>query len=197
MSSLLEMLTGQLGGGALNQLSKQLGADEQTTGTAVSAALPVLLGALAKNSARPEGANALFGALSRDHDGSVLDNLTGFLRQPDEKTGDGILGHVLGGRRNQIEQNVSRASGLNAASVTKLMTMLAPLVMGALGKTQRQRNLDPGSLSDLLTQEQTNLQRQNPTLGGLAKMLDADGDGQVADDIANIGKKLLGGLFRR
>ncbi len=197
MSSLLEMLTGQLAGGALGQISKQLGADEETTGNAVSAALPVLLGALAKNSSNANGAGALLGALSKDHDGSVLDNLSGFLGKPDERTGEGILGHVLGGRRNQVERNVGKASGLNAAGVTRLMTMLAPLVMGALGRTQRQRKLDAGGLSDLLASEQTNLQRQNPQLSGLAKMLDADGDGKISDDIANIGKKLLGGLFRR
>ncbi len=169
MSSLLEMLTGQLAGGALGQISKQLGADEETTGNAVSAALPVLLGALAKNSSNANGAGALLGALSKDHDGSVLDNLAGFLGKPDERMGEGILGHVLGGRRNHVERNVGKASGLNAAGVTRLMTMLAPLVMGALGRTQRQRKLDAGGLSDLLASEQTNLQRQNPQLGGLAK----------------------------
>lgn len=197
MTMMLDMLTSQLGTDGLRQISQQLGTDEETTGNAVSAAIPVLLGALAKNSAQPQGAQSLLGALDRDHDGSVLDDLAGFLQQPNQQDGNGILGHVLGGRRDRVERNVSQASGLDAASVSKLMTMLAPLVMGALGKARRQQNLDAGGLSDLLTNERVGLQRKNPQLGGLAQLLDADGDGQVADDVAKLGKKLLGGLFRR
>jgi len=197
MTMMLDMLTSQLGTGGLRQISQQLGADEEATGNAVSAALPVLLGALAKNSARPQGASALLGALDRDHDGGVLDDLSAFLQKPNERDGDGILGHVLGGRRDRVERNVSQASGLDAASVSRLMAMLAPLVMGAVGRARRQQNLDAGGLSDLLSNERTSLQRQNPQLGGLAQLLDADGDGQVADDVAKLGKKLLGGLFRR
>ncbi len=35
------------------------------------------------------------------------------------------------------------------------------------------------------------------SLGGLASLLDADSDGQIADDVAKLGKGLLGKLLRR
>jgi len=69
---------GQIAGPALGQISGQIGADPQSTQTAVSAALPLLLGALARNASQPGGAEALAGALGRDHDGSVLDHVAGF-----------------------------------------------------------------------------------------------------------------------
>ena len=56
MSAILEMLTSQLGGKALDQISQQLGTDRPTTENAVPAALATLLGGLARNSASSQGA---------------------------------------------------------------------------------------------------------------------------------------------
>ena len=79
------------------------------------------------------------------------------------------------------------------------MTMLAPILMGALGKTKRQQGLDVGGLANLLTGTVTQQRQsaQNPTMGLVTRFLDQDGDGSIADDVANIGMKLLGGLFGR
>jgi hypothetical protein len=195
MPSVLEMLTQQLGSDrSVGKLSNQLGADSAGTRNAVGAALPVILGALARNSNRQSGADALDRALSK-HDGSVLDNLDGFLDAPDTDDGDGILRHVLGEKRNNVEAGVSKASGLNSAMVTKLLPMLAPVVMGALGRQKRQRGLDAGGLASMLGAERSDMERANPAAGMLGKLLDQDGDGSAVDDIARLGKGLLGGLF--
>ena len=39
----------------------------------------MILAGLARNAAQPEGADPLHGAVQRDHDGSLLDDLGGFL----------------------------------------------------------------------------------------------------------------------
>ncbi len=195
--SLLKMLTQQLGGGAAKDISRQLGADETTTQHAMAAALPMLLGALARNASNPDGARALHNAIRKDHDGSVLDNLSGFIQNPDAKAGNGILRHVLGNKRNNIEAGVAQASGLDAGNVSKMMTMLAPVVMGSLGRSQRAGNMDATALAGLLSNERKEVEKSSPALGGLASLLDRDGDGDVSDDLAKIGKGLLGGLFGR
>ncbi len=194
--SILEMLTQQLGSGGIQKISRSLGADEGATGSAIGAALPLLMGALARNSATNDGAEQLHRALNR-HDGSVLDNVSGFLDQPDENDGNGILGHVLGGRRGTVEAGVSKASGLDQAAVAKLLPMLAPLVMGAVGRTQRQSKADAASLAGVLASERNQIEQEQPALQGLGRLLDTDGDGQVVDDLARMGKGLLGGLFRK
>ncbi len=79
MSAILALLTSALGGGPLNQISQQLGTDLSTTEKAVLAVLPTVVGGLARNSASSQGADSLFSALSNDHDGGVLDNLTDVL----------------------------------------------------------------------------------------------------------------------
>lgn len=195
MSALVEMLMSRLGGGQnLGQLSRQLGSDEQATQKAVGAALPVLLGALARNSAQSEGAESLNRALDK-HDGGILDDLTGFLGAPDVDDGNGILGHLLGQKRASVESGVSKASGVDPAIVTNLLPLLAPIVMGALGRQKRQQDLDVGGLSSFLGAERQTMEASAPAAGMLGKLLDQDGDGSVADDIAKLGGGLLGNLF--
>jgi len=195
MSSMFETLAGQLlKGGQLQQLSRHAGTTEDQTRTAVSAALPTLLGALARNASQPGGAEALFGALEKDHDGGILDNLTDFFQKPSTADGDGILRHVLGDRRETVEQGLGKGSGIDPKQMGSMLTMLAPLVMGYLGKQRREKNLDTAGLGDLLSGEKMSLEQKMPEAGVLTKLLDKDGDGSVVDDIAG---KLLGNLFGR
>lgn len=194
MNDLAGMVMGMLGSGELEKLSSQLGSDPATTQRAVGAAVPMLLSALGKNAATPQGAEALLGALTRDHDGSVLENVGSALSRGDlSKEGAAILGHVLGGKQEKVAAGISQVSGLRADSTGQLLAMLAPLVMGSLGKTQRQGGLDAASLASMLGGQR---QQANAGLGGLAGLLDLDGDGDITDDVMGLGSKLLGGLFR-
>lgn len=190
--SLLDLVTRQLGGNGMRQLS-QIGADEQQTAGAVQMALPVLLGGLAKNAQSPAGAQALGAALDRDHDPGLLDNVGAMLGGGAGGAlggaGAGILGHILGGRQPAVEQGLGRATGLDSGQVGKLLMLLAPIVMAALARQKRQRGVDAGGLSGMLAGERDDLQRRNPQLGGLASMLDRDGDGSIVDDLG----KLAGG----
>ncbi len=199
MSGILDMLTEQLGGDAVRQISRQIGADEGATAAAIQSALPVLVGALAKNAAQPQGAEALKAALERDHDGSILDDLVGAFTGGGGGMGEAILGHVLGGRRSGVEAGLSQASGLDGRAIAQLLAMLAPLVMGALGKAQRQGGFDVGGLAGMLRGEQQQARARQGGGGGglLASFLDSDGDGEVSDDLARMGAGLLGNLLKR
>lgn len=194
-SSILNLLTQQLGGSAINQLSQQLGTDPQSTQAAVSAALPLLLSALGRNTASPQGAQSLFNAVTNDHDGSILNDVTGFLTSGgNPQTGNGILGHVLGNARPAVEQGVAQVSGLNQGTAGQLLTMLAPLVMGGLGQVQQQQGLDVNGMANLLGGAR---EHANSQLGGLTSLLDMNHDGSIMDEVLSIGSKVLGGLFGR
>lgn len=199
MSSILDVVMSQLGGGTQRQISQALGTDEKTAGNAMSTAIPLLLGALAKNASKPGGAESLHRALQKDHDGSVLNNLGGLIGNVSGGSGSGILKHVLGGRQAAVETGVSKASGLDANATAKLLQMLAPIVMGALGQQQRKQNLNVNALSGLLSQERQAIQMKAPQAMGLVgSLLDSDGDGDVdAADLTKRGKGLLGKLFGR
>ena len=189
--SLLDMLQQRLGGDAVNQISSKLGTDPATTQTAIAAALPMLVGALARNAQDPGKAGALANALGR-HDGSVLDDVAGYLgRGGDTTDGNGILGHVLGGRKETVQTGLGQAAGLDPSKAGALLAMLAPLVMGALGKVQREKGLDTGGLAGMLGGEQQRAADAAPgVMGMLSSFLDRDKDGSVMDDIGGMLGKL-------
>lgn len=196
MSSLFEALSQQLGGGTTQQISRELGADEQATSQAISTALPVLFGALARNAAKPQGAEALAAALSKDHDGGILDNIKGFLGNAQTGAGDAILRHTLGGKRQAVETQLGQQTSLSAGTISKLLPMLAPLVMGALGRAQREQGLNSGKLAELLGGERQRAEQAAPdAMGIMGQLLDRDGDGEIMDDVAKLAKGMLPGLF--
>lgn len=192
MASLLDGLMQQMGGDTLRQISQHLGTDDATTQKAVGAALPALVGALARNSQSADGAAALAGALDRDHDGSALNDLPALLGGGGG-AGAGILKHILGGKQGAVAGGIGAAAGLDPAKSGQLLSMLAPIVMGALGSAKKRGGLDAGGLAAMLGQERANLGAQGGgALGGLMQLIDRDGDGSVVDDIGGMLGKMMG-----
>jgi hypothetical protein len=214
MSSVLDELAAQLSPQTIRAMSAQIGAAPQQTASAIETALPLMLGQLERNASTPQGANALLGALDRDHDGSILDDLAGFLGSGPSASNERSLDHIFGGKKGTVESAVARRSGLDMGQVMKLMAMLAPLLLGILGrqKSSAGGGMSQGGglgdliggmlggggsggggniLSDLLGGATGRMQQQQPGLGGmLGGLLDRDGDGSVMDDLLEQG---LGG----
>ncbi|MDP3312343.1 DUF937 domain-containing protein [Lutibacter sp.] len=206
MAGLIDLLNSDLGKTLVTGASKKLGQDKGKTASALNAAMPLILGAMKNNASSPKGAEGLLNALSKKHDGGILDNLGDLLGNDDIlKDGAGILGHVFGGKEQNVAKAVSAKSGMNAGATMDLLKMAAPVIMGYLGKEKQTKNVTDGNgIDDIL----------GGLLGGnakgeqslIAKILDANGDGSVIDDIMGMvsgGKKkgglvgLLGGLFGR
>lgn len=184
MSSITDQLLQQLGQGGLSQISQQIGADEGSTGSALSMAMPLLVSALANNSAKPNGAQAIHQALANDHDGSILGNLSGFLTNPQAANGAGILEHVLGSQQPAVAQGMAQNTSLNSNQIGQLLQIAAPLVMGALGQQQQSQGLGPNGLAALLSGQQQAAQQANPDMMSLLnQLLDRDKDGSALNDI--------------
>jgi len=194
MSALMQILDQALGTQAIDDIGSHLGADRATTQKAVGLAIPVLVSALSRNAADPQGAAALETAVSRDHDGSLLDSLGGLLGGGQGGAGAAILGNILGGRRDSVQSGIGGATGLDAAAVGKLLVMLAPIVMAALGRARQQEG--GSDITDILGGAQAHVQRQSPQATDfLSQMLDQNHDGSAIDDIARLGMGMLGGLM--
>ena len=197
MSEILEALTQQFGGDVLNSISNQTGVNRSQAGSVLGAALPILVGALAKNTSQSQGAESLHQALAKDHDGSILNDLGGFIQNANNGPGAGILGHVLGGRRAGVEQAIGRQTGVDANSIGSILEIAAPILMGMLGKQQRSSQIDSGGIADLLQNSAGQLARQSPKGGDLlTQFLDQDGDGDISDDVTKIGIDMLGKFFK-
>ncbi|HEY6119041.1 MAG TPA: DUF937 domain-containing protein [Pyrinomonadaceae bacterium] len=193
MNIISQMITQRIAGAAASQLASRLGVSEGTAQTAVQLAVPLIVAALARNASQPQEAQDLHEAVSRDHDGSILDNLMGYLGNPQAANGAGILGHVLGAQRPAVENNLAQATGLDQSAAASLLETVAPLVMGAIGREQQQKGLDAQGLAQYLGEQQQQAQSANPDLmGSLTSMLDSNRDGSVVDDLSRI----AGNLFK-
>lgn len=201
MTSLTDDLFAQLSGPALQQISRQLGAGQAQTAGAVAAALPMILGAMGRNTSQPQGADALFGALGRDHaaGGGIGDILGAVLGGQQSRQTDGLgqLGHIFGGKQQTAEAGLGQATGLGSDKAQMLMKILAPIVMAYLAKRMfggGPQQGTPQALGDMLGQEHRQVQQQGGIGGGLlGAVLDQDGDGQLGlGDLLKMGAGMMG-----
>ena len=193
MNAITQLITQQATGPVVRAVAQRLGVSEGTAQMAVQVAVPLILSALARNAAQPENAQDLHRAVNEDHDGGILDNIMGYLGNPQAANGAGILGHVFGEQRGAVENNLAQATGLDQPAAGNLLEMVAPLVMGAVGRTQRQEGLDATGLAQFLDAQQQQTQESAPDMmRALSSMLDANRDGNVQDDVG----RLLGNFFK-
>lgn len=193
MNAIMQMIMSQLGGNTVSQIAQKLGISPQVAEKAVSAAVPLLMSAMARNASNPQGATSLFNALTNDHDGSILDDVAGFITNAEAGPGAGILKHVLGQNRPVIQKQLGKTTGIDANTMGKVLEMAAPLVMGALGRTTQQQSLDPIGLSNYLNVQRSQVQQQAPDVfGTIGKLLDQDGDGNPINEVGGLLGKLFG-----
>lgn len=164
--------------------------DQSTVEKVVVAGLPIILGQMGNNTASADGAASLDSAVEKDHTGgSLLEGLTSLFTGGDSSSdGSKILDHVFGNKTSAAAEQVAVKTGVDTATVVKILTFLAPLVMAYLGKKKADGGLDAAGLSDLLKNQKTN--DGSPLTQLATAMLDKNKDGSIVDD-------LIGGLFKK
>lgn len=195
MSGILDLLNSDLGKTIISGVSNQTNQPQNKTQDVLTMALPVLMAAMKRNAATPQGAEGLMGALSSKHDGSILDNLGGLfggggVDSHVMEDGSKILGHVLGGKQQQVASALGAKTGMDANSVAQILKVAAPILLGVLGsQAKKQQVSSPGGLEGLLGGMLGGNSNKNEQ-SFLESILDADGDGSVIDDVAGM---VLGG----
>jgi len=181
MSGILDTVQQQLTPDTVNQISQQLGVDPATTQQAITAALPVVLGGMASHADDPAAAAAIHDEAD-NHAGLLggLGNLIpggagGMLGGLASAIGAGglgsVLGSVLGPKNSQVQDGVSKASGLDPQRAKQLMMILVPIVLAAIAHHKRSAGLAPSEVGPTLQEQartaQAEAERQAPHMGGL------------------------------
>lgn len=210
MSGILDLLNSDIGRQMISGLSKETQQPEDKTSQLLSMALPLIMGAINRNANNSQGASGLMNALNQKHDGSILDNLGGFFEggvsQNQKDDGMGILGHVFGGSKNNVVNALSQKSGVDSDSVMQMLQVVAPLVLGYLGKQKNSNNIQStDGLSSLIGGMMGSNGSNKNQQSMIESILDGNNDGSILDDVAGMvlgGNKnkgglggLLGGLF--
>jgi len=120
--SITDDLYSRLQDGHIGRIGEQLGISQAQAQSAVAAALPLLVGALGRNSQQPAGASSLFNALGRHAGvgvGSAVDAGLG-----GNGDGNSILGHIFGRRQDSASQGLGAATGLGSERAGALLRLL-------------------------------------------------------------------------
>jgi len=147
---------GQLGPGTLDKISGALGESTDGTKSAIGAAIPAMLAQVANKANTEEGANELYEMLD-DKDGSSLDNYSEMLsegnREDLKEKGSGMLSGLMGNGAGGFTSLLSSFTGMGGNKMSSLLGMVAPLIMGSLGKAKSSMGLNASGLSNMLSEQ--------------------------------------------
>ena len=200
--------------GAIGSIAQQLGVNEQVAQTGAEALLPAILGGFKKTAqAQPSGLEGLGGLLGQLGGGGLFDSVVAPEPTPVEK-GNDVLGQIFGSKdvSRTVAGNAAEQTGIDPSLLKKMLPILAMLVAGYMAKQgggegggQESGGLggllgsvlggagqSGGGLGGMLGNVLGGGQNATPAsggLGGLASMLDMDGDGNPLDDIIGMAGK--------
>jgi hypothetical protein len=187
----LQDLLAQMGG--LQQMARELGVNEQQVKSGAAALLPAITGGF-KKQAQSGGIDGLTGMLGKLGGGGLLDNVLSS-KPTDVSRGNDVLGQIFGSKdvSRTVAANAATSSGLDAATLQKLLPMLAMAVGGFMAKQANAPSAPAagGGLGGLVAGLASGGNKAAPGGGGLASMLDMDGNGNPLDDIMRLAGKAL------
>ena len=203
--------------GAIGSIAQQLGVNEQVAEAGAAALLPAILGGFKKTAqAQPTGMEGLGGLLGQLGGGGLFDSVVSPEPTPVEK-GNDILGQIFGSKdvSRTVADSASEQTGIDPSLLKKMLPILAMLVAGYMAKQssdgeggglggliggllggsgQAGAGGLGGMLGNVLGGALGGGGQAAPSggggLGGLASMLDFDGDGNPLDDIMGMAGKL-------
>ena len=207
--NLLDMIMSAQGGQTAQQAGAQLGLNQQQSQNAIAALLPAISSALKQNTASPQGLAGLLQALQGGQHEQYLENPQ-MLGQPQTvNDGNAILGHLFGSKdvSRAVAGHAAQKTGIGADVLKKLLPLVATMAMGSLSKQTKQPTMQSaltglamqhlmggqkksglGAILGAVTGANGRQQRQTQQthqqgMGIIGKLLDADGDGSMMDDI--------------
>jgi len=189
---------GQAGG--IESLARELGVGREQATAGAAALIPAILGGFKKRAqSEPAGLENLAGMLGGLGGGGLMDEVLS-PRPTDVAPGNDILGQIFGSKdiSRTVAQNASARTGLDPAVLKRMLPIVAMLVAGYMARSNRGAAAGSprdGGLGDVAGGAPRG-GRGDATpggAGGLASMLDLDGDGNPLDDILG----MAGKFFRR
>jgi hypothetical protein len=156
MENLVELIGKQITPEVLNALGGASGTNATQAQSALTAAIPAIVGGLAKQGASPAGAQKILDLLGQQKGGAdLLSNFTSLLgnattSQNLTQAGGNILNGLFAGDTDKVINAVAATAGIKNEAATSLMKSVAPMGLAVLGKVISGGKLDASGLSNLL-----------------------------------------------
>jgi len=197
--NLIDLITGNAGTQVASQAENKFGISKNQVIALMAVAAPLVISYLRKKSQDdPNEAEALNNALDKDHDGSILDDPSQVEARQQE--GGSILDHIFGGQKSQVENQLSQNTGISRDKIGPILAMIAPLIMGFIGKEKQSSGINSGGgLGDLLggilggAQNQAQNEPANPLNDILGSVLGGGSSQSTGNPLNDILGGVLGG----
>jgi len=138
-----------------------LGESNQKTELGINAAIPALLGRFTNLASTSDGATRLGFAVDNADEG-ILSNISSMFGK-NTYSASSSLRSVLGdGGISDLSSNIGRTAGLSSSTVTTLLGLVAPVVLGVLRRLKRTQGLDTSGLANLLFSQRDNIEDAMP-----------------------------------
>ena len=164
--NIVDMVKSQLTGDVLGKLGPLIGESEDKTRTAVEATVPGFLSVLAGLASSAGGAGKLIDALKQVDPGSqggFGDILAGPQSTQVQQKGGNLLEILLGSGALPVLIGVlSKFISLNGETVKKLLSMLAPLILGTIAKQMSGKGLTSQAVSSFFSEQKANINAAMP-----------------------------------
>jgi hypothetical protein len=180
--------------GGTQSMARELGVSEAEAKAGADALLPAILGGFKKQAqTQGNGVDGLLNMVTGLGGGGLLEEVLA-PRPTDPSGGNDVLGQIFGSKdvSRTVAQNAATQTGLDPSLLKKMLPMLAMLVAGFMAKQGAGASNPPGGgLGDLLGGLMGGRQGGQPGAGGLASMLDLNGDGNALDEIIGMSSRFL------
>lgn len=183
--------------GGIESMANQLGIPPAMAKQGAEALLPAILGGFKKQAQSGGGIEGLGGLLGQLGGGGLLDSVLGSEPTPVNQ-GNDVLGQIFGSKdvSRTVAGQAATQTGLDSGVLKQMLPILAMMVAGYMAK-QGGESGESGGLGGLLGNVLGGAMGGGAApsaggLGGLANMLDMDGDGNPLDDIMGMVNKMRG-----
>lgn len=176
MNILDTILKSSLDENILGAISSKTGIDTNSIQDIVSQVAPQLVDGAKQNLTSTNDSSNLIDMISNTN----LDSLKNNPDAIDSSNNTNMLGELfssLNTNENDVANELSAKSGIDASSISSLLPMLAPLVMGALNQKTNLSASDTSNTNDITSM--------------LTNFIDQDNDGSVVDDLMGMAKKFF------
>jgi hypothetical protein len=170
---ILSTLLASAQSGSLSQAAQARGIGNDGAAALLKQLVPALTAQVKRNASSKDGLGSLAAALSNGRHEHYLDNAAALTTSNAIDDGNGILGHILGSKdaSRKLAAHAASQTGIDVGMIKQFLPIIAAATMGAMSKSTSGGQSGLGSL--------------------VGKFLDADGDGNVVDDLLSLGKKFL------
>lgn len=176
MNILNTILESGLDENILGAISQKTGIDTSSIQDIVSQVAPQLINGAKENLASQNDSSSLIDMISNTNLDSLKQN-PDLIDNMDNSNMMGELFSSLNENEEDVAQALSAKSGIDSGSISSLIPMLAPLVLGALNKQTNLNSTDTSNTNDITSM--------------LTNFIDQDNDGSVVDDLVGMAKKFF------